>query len=117
MARLDHFITEQNVAHYRSRLQMGVEPETRAVILKLLLDEEKQLGRTREQLKQIDSHIETLRRIIAQQKKRIERFQFMGSVMNTDRAILTLSTLNALMATYLRHRQWLTAEVADGEVD
>jgi septal ring factor EnvC (AmiA/AmiB activator) len=87
---------------------------TRSVILKLLLAEEKSLGQTREQLQQIDSDIEKLRRTIAQQKKHIERFQFIGSVMHTERAIVILSTLNDLMATYQQHRQWITAGLADG---
>src|SRR5262249_1927400 len=51
----DQFTAEQNIAHYRSRLQMGAQPETRAILLNLLLHEEKQLGRTREQLVKIDS--------------------------------------------------------------
>ena len=54
-----------------------------------------------------------LRRIIAQQKKRIGRITFIG--INTDRAILILSTLNDLMATYQRHRQWITAYLADDD--
>jgi hypothetical protein len=111
------FSTGQKIAHYRSRLQMGAQPETRAVLLNLLLHEEKQLGRTREQLVKIDSYIEKLGRIIAQQKKHTERFKFMGSLMDIERSTLILSTLNDLMATYQRHRQWITAEVADGEAD
>jgi hypothetical protein len=113
----DQFTAEQNIAHYRSRLQMGAQPETRAILLNLLLHEEKQLGRTREQLVKIDSYIEKLGRIIAQQKKHTERFKFMGSLMDIERSTLILSTLNDLMATYQRHRQWITAEVADGEAD
>jgi septal ring factor EnvC (AmiA/AmiB activator) len=112
MVALDQFIAKQNIAHYRSRLQMGAEPETRAVLLKLLLDEEKELGRTREQLARIDKHIEKLRRIIAQQEKHIERFKFIS--LDTERATLLLATLNELMATYQLHRQWITAAPADG---
>ena len=117
MVAPDQFTAEQNIAHYRSRLQMGAQPETRAILLNLLLHEEKQLGRTREQLVKIDSYIEKLGRIIAQQKKHTERFKFMGSLMDIERSTLILSTLNDLMATYQRHRQWITAEVADGEAD
>ena len=113
----DQFTAEQNIAHYRSRLRMGAQPETRAILLNLLLHEEKQLGRTREQLVKIDSYIEKLGRIIAQQKKHTERFKFMGSLMDIERSTLILSTLNDLMSTYQRHRQWITAEVADGEAD
>jgi hypothetical protein len=112
MVAPDHFTAEQNIAHYRSRLQMGAEPETRAVVLKRLLDEEKRLGRTREQLARIDSYMEDLQRIIAQQQKRIERFKFIG--IDTERATLILSTLNDLMATYHLHRQWITAPLANG---
>jgi hypothetical protein len=111
----DQFTAEQNIAHYRSRLQMGAPPETRAILLNLLLHEEKQLGRTREQLVKIDSYIEKLGRIIAQQKKHTERFKFMGSLMDIERSTLILSTLNDLMATYQLHRQWITAALADSD--
>ncbi len=60
MAGLDQFTAEQNVAHYRERLQMGAEPVTRAVVLQLLLNEENMLGLTREQLARIDRHIDKL---------------------------------------------------------
>ena len=109
---MDEFI-EENIVHYRSRLQMGAEPETRAALLKLLLDEEKELGRTREQLARIDRHIERLGRTIAQQEKLIGRVKFVG--ISSERALLMLSTLNDLMATYQLHRQWITVEVADGD--
>jgi hypothetical protein len=104
---------EENIAHYRSRLQMGAEPATRAALLRLLLAEEKMLGRTREQLVRIDRHIEKLQRIIAQQEKRIGRVKFVG--IGSERATQLLSTLNELMTTYQNHRQWITAEVADGD--
>ncbi len=94
---------------------MGAEPETRAVLLKQLLAEEKDLGRTREQLARIDRDIEKLRRTIAQHQKHIKRFKLVGA--DTESATLTLSTLNDLMALYERHRRWLTAEVADGEAN
>ena len=110
---VDLFKAEQKVAHYRTRLGLGTEPETRAVLLKQLLAEEKDLGQTREQLARIDTHIEKLRRIIVKQEKRIGRLNFIA--INTDRAILMLSTLNDLMATYQQHRDWITSGLVDGD--
>ena len=63
-------------------------------------------------MQQIDSHIEKLRGIIAQQKKHIERFELIG--IDAEGATLILSTLNDFMATYQQHRHWIIAGLADG---
>jgi hypothetical protein len=78
----DRFVAEQNIVHYRSRLQMGAEPVTRGVLLELWLSEEKSLGRNREQLKQIDSHIEKLRRPRVASGLANRRLQPLGHLSN-----------------------------------
>lgn len=85
----------------------------RSVVLKLLLAEEEMLGLTREQLSRIDRHIEKLRRIIDEQRKRIARSKFIG--LDSERALLLQATLNDLLATYQLHRQRITAALANGD--
>ena len=112
---LDQFKAEENIAHYRSRLHMGAEPETRAALLRLLLADEKMLGLTREQLARIDRHIEKLRTIIAQQQKSIDRRKLIG--IAAESSTILLATLNDLMATYQGHRQRIVAALVDGKAD
>ena len=102
-----HFNAEQTIQHVRRRLEYGTEELTRSVLIKLLLDEEKMLGLTQEQLRRIDRDIAQLRQLISGQTKRIERLAFFG--IDTEARQLVLATLNDLMATYQIHRQWITA--------
>src|SRR5262249_49321000 len=69
---------EQNIQHFRRRLEYGAEEVTRSVLLKLLLAEEKMLGLTEEQLRRLDWHIAKLRQLISQQTTRIERLASFG---------------------------------------
>jgi hypothetical protein len=98
---------EQNIQHLRRRLEHGAEEETRSVLLKLLLAEEKMLGLTQQQLQRIDRHIAQLRQLISQQTTRIERLASFR--IDTEGHRLVLATLNDLMATYQIHRQLITA--------
>jgi hypothetical protein len=44
----------------RSRLEAGADANTRAIMLKLLIEEENKLGFNREQLDRLDRHISLL---------------------------------------------------------
>lgn len=110
-----NFVAEQNVQHFRRRLEYGAEEVTRSVLLKLLLDEETMLGLTQEQLRRIDRHITKLRQLISEQSKRIERLSSFG--INKEANQLVLATLNDLMATYQIHRQRITAALDQGGSD
>src|SRR5262249_42499090 len=102
-----NFVAEQNIQHFRRRLEYGAEELTRSVLLDLLLAEEKMLGLTEEQLRRIDRHIAKLRELISEQTTRMKRLASFGIDMESRR--LVLATLNDLMATYQIHRQRITA--------
>jgi hypothetical protein len=102
-----NFVAEQNIQHFRRRLEYGAEEVTRSVMLRLLLDEEKLLGLTQEQLRRVDRHIAKLRQLLSEQTARIERLEFFGIEAKAHR--LVLATLNDLMATYQIHRERITA--------
>src|SRR5262249_59794282 len=102
-----NFDPDQNIKHFRRRLEYGDEELTRSVLLDLFLAEEKMLGLTEEQLRRIDRHIVKLRQLISEQTKRIERLAFFG--INAEAHRLVLATMNDLMATYQIHRQRITA--------
>jgi hypothetical protein len=109
-----NFDAEQNVQRLRHRLEHGAEEVTRSVLLNLLLDEEKMLGLTQEQLRRADRHIAKLRQLISETTKRTERLASFGIDAEAHRLVLV--TLNDLMATYQVHRQRITAAlVGDAE--
>jgi len=105
-----NFDAEQTITYVRRRLEYGAEEVTRSVLLKLLLDEEKMLGPTKEQLQRVDRHIAKLRRLISAQTKRIEKLASYGVDVEARR--LVLATLNDLMATYQVHRLRISAALA-----
>jgi hypothetical protein len=104
-------VAEQNIQHLRHRLEYGAEEVTRSALLKLLLDEEKMLGLTQEQLRRIDRHIGKLRQLISEQTARIGRRASFG--IDTEARRLVLATLNDLMAFYQIHRQRITAALVN----
>ena len=68
-----NFDPDQNIKHFRRRLEYGAEELTRSVLLDLFLAEEKMLGLTEE--RRIDRHIAKLGQLISEQTKRIERLK------------------------------------------
>jgi hypothetical protein len=61
---MDKFIARENVRHLRRELENGAEPNRRATMLRLLVEEENHLGLNREQLDKLDQHISRLAGII-----------------------------------------------------
>jgi hypothetical protein len=112
-ATVDRFIARENIKHYRRELENGVGEPTRATMLRLLVEEENHLGHTREQLTKLDRHISLLSEIMARQVDLIDKLQSLGSPL--ERAPMVLATLNDLMAVYLKHRETITAALADGK--
>ena len=102
-----NFDPEQNIKHFRRRLEYGAEELTRSVLLDLFLAEEKMLGLTEEQLRRIDRHIAKLGRLISEQTKRTERLK--SFQIDTEARRLVLDTLNDLLAAYQIHRKRITA--------
>jgi hypothetical protein len=56
----DRSVARENVRVLRSRLEAGADANTRAIMLKLLIEEENKLGFNREQLDRLDRHISLL---------------------------------------------------------
>jgi len=73
-------------------------------MLRLLVEEENKLDRTREQLARLERHISRLAEIIAKQVELIDRLRSLGQPV--ARPEMVLATLNDLMATYIAHRKY-----------
>jgi hypothetical protein len=101
------FVAYQNVTHFRSELENGAEGGRRAVLLKLLVEEEDKLGLTREQLGEVDQQIARIKGIVAQQTDAVAMLKANGHPM--ERAERTLSNLVALLATHEAYRQKIEA--------
>ena len=97
--RMHRFIVRENIKHYRRELENGVDEPTRATMLRLLVEEEDQLGHTREQLAKLDHHISRLGQIMARHVDLMDNLGSLGRPL--ERAPMVLATYNDLMATYL----------------
>jgi hypothetical protein len=100
---MDRFIARENVRHLRRELQNGAEPNTRATMLRLLVEEENHLGFTYEELGKLDRHISRLSEIMARHVELTDNLRTNGKP--TERAEIILATYNDLMAYYLTHRE------------
>jgi hypothetical protein len=92
MDEMAHFVSDLNVARFVDRLQVEHEPIRRAVLQKLLVEEEDKLGRNAERLGALQRHITEGNRRIALQKALIERLRVSGHDIR-----LAESTLNNLV--------------------
>jgi hypothetical protein len=54
---MDRFIARENIRHFRERLESQNDPETRALLKKLLIAEEDKLAKDLELLASVDRHI------------------------------------------------------------
>jgi hypothetical protein len=63
---MDHFIHEQNLAHYRKVLSETTDPTKRLTVLKLLADEQASHGRRCRDEASLVSHIECSRAAAAE---------------------------------------------------
>ncbi len=82
-------------------------------MLKLLVEEENQLGHTQEQLGKLERHIARLREITARHIDLMDNVHYNGQ--SSERASMVLATYNDLMAVYLTHRQTITTALMDGK--
>jgi hypothetical protein len=74
---MDRYKARENIRLFRDRLSQEVNPETRALLHKLLLEEEDKLGADLETLADVQQHI-------ADGSRRIERQRALVATMERD---------------------------------
>jgi hypothetical protein len=63
------FIAQRNIAHFENLLRTDLDPKRRAILFKLLIAEETNLGKySLEHLAQVDGHIARIEELIANQR-------------------------------------------------
>jgi len=107
---MDKFIARENIKHFRQELEKGVEQPQRATMLRLLVEEENRIGLTGQQRAELDHYISRLSEIMARQVELIDNLRSLHQP--TKLAELALATLNDLRATYMTHRQKISAQLA-----
>jgi hypothetical protein len=85
---LDSFITRQNLANFTDQLQAEADPGRRAVLLRLLVDEEDKLGHGLEQLDIINERIAAGHSFIARQQVRVSELAHDGHAGKVARDVL-----------------------------
>ena len=103
MDEMAQFISNLNVARFVDRLQLEDEPTRRAVLQKLLVEEEDKLGRNAERLSKLERHITEGNRRIGLQKAVIERLR--TNSCDIRLAERTLNNLFEIQRIFEHHRQ------------
>lgn len=102
------WVRRENVARYRDILENGTGAR-HGTLLKLLLDEERLLGATREQLNEVDRQIARIKRIIAQQVETVRMLSLSGH--STENAEASLARLGDLLVAHEEHRAKIEAAI------
>jgi hypothetical protein len=97
------FVSDLNVARFVDGLQLEDEPTRRALLQKLLIEEEDKLGRNAERLSKLQRHITEGNHRIAMQKALIERLRANGHDIRL--AERTLNNLSEIQRILEHHRQ------------
>ena len=103
MDETTQFVSDLNVARFVDRLQLEDEPTRRAVLQKLLVEEEDKLGRNAERLSTLQRHITEGNRRIGLQKAVIERLR--TNSCDIRLAERTLNNLFEIQRIFEHHRQ------------
>jgi hypothetical protein len=86
---MDKFIARENVKHLRDQIRSEIDPNKRAVLQRILVEEEDRLGATNELIANIEREVATSRKLIAEHRALIassEREQ--GDGLEQARALL-----------------------------
>jgi hypothetical protein len=94
---------KRNITHFATLLGAEAEPQKRAVLMKLLVEEEDQLGHTQEQLKDTDSRVARADGLIARQRALISRLNECGK--GTADAQSLLAGMMEVRSLFMSYRQ------------
>jgi hypothetical protein len=99
---MDQFVARANIGHFRDRLSREVNPETRAFLQKLLVEEEDKLGADLESLADVERHIEDSHHRIERQRALVAIMERYGN-KGLDRA---KALLDGLLESQLLHQEY-----------
>jgi hypothetical protein len=99
---MDQFVARVNIGHFRDRLSREVNPETRAFLQKLLVEEEDKLGADLESLADVRRHIEHSHHRIERQRALVAIMERYGN-KRLDRA---KALLDGLLESQLLHQEY-----------
>jgi hypothetical protein len=99
---MDRFIARENIKHFNDRLQSEVNPATRTLVERLLVDEENKLGLDTALLAEVERAIENFDAIIETQKKLVGTLKRDGH----DGVARAQALLDGLMQSQILHREY-----------
>ena len=107
---MDRFIARENIKHYRDLLWSTLDPDERARVHKLLVEEEDKLGRDLELLAILEGHIADGTRRIASQQARVTAMEQNGH-KDTERARSLLNGMLESQRLFTFYRAHVAAEI------
>lgn len=106
---MNDFVVDRNVTLFLDKLSAGDDPSLHSTLLKLLVDEESKLGRSREQLDKAEEHVRNGKARIAGQRALIAGQALEGRALEQSQALLR--TLEATQELLERHYTRMLQEV------
>jgi hypothetical protein len=97
---MDRYITQENIRHFRDRLSREVNPGTRTLLQKLLVEEENKLGADLEALADVQQYLEDGHHRIERQRALVAIMEREGHKGLDQAKVL----LDSLLQTQFLHR-------------
>lgn len=100
---MDKFVAQENIRHFRDRLETETDPRARSLLHRLLVQEEDKLGHDTEALREIEHHI-------ARAKDHVTRQQALAASLerdgrDTSHVLLLLNAYNETLLAYENQRE------------
>jgi hypothetical protein len=105
----DSFVHSLNIEKFADMLALETAPGTRATLMKLLVEQEDQLGTGLEQLEEVNSRISRGQMLINAQRALITRFNKSGK--DTAEAKNLLARLMAVQLLFVSRRQQIVEKL------
>lgn len=106
---IDDFVVRQNIARLRNELENGAMVSKRPTLLKLLVEQQDLLGRTREYHSEVTNYIRKVKELIQTQLETIALLKAHGQPI--DQAEKKLCELLDLLIVHEQHRSKIEAVI------
>ncbi len=100
---MEKFIAQENIRHFRDRLETETDPTARFLLHRLLVQEEDKLGHDSEALREIENHIARAKDHVNRQQALIASLERDGR--DTTQVLVLLSAYSETLLVYENQRE------------
>jgi hypothetical protein len=100
---MDKFVARENIRHFHDRLETETDPTARALLHRLLIQEEDKLGHNCEALREVENHIARVKEHVNRQQALITSTEQNG--YDISQARMLLNAYSDILLAFKNQRQ------------